>query len=199
MFESMNHFKVNIASEYAALQYPPVPTHLYTHFKASYLFFFQSRRGHTILQGDWSSDVSSSDLRLTLPRHRQLAQHRVRHGRPVQAVQHAADVVDGVVELAEPIARPDPPAKGEVVERNLRSEEHTSELQSPCNHVCRLLLEKKNTPSLNVRVIEEPCLHHNRQHRALQQKLHEHPLARHQNRPVRTHSNLVLTKPRFSQ
>src|SRR5256885_8266334 len=32
-----------------------------------------------------------------------------------------------------------------------RSEEHTSELQSPCNLVCRLLLEKKknrNTPIL---------------------------------------------------
>src|SRR5256885_10878188 len=29
-----------------------------------------------------------------------------------------------------------------------RSEEHTSELQSPCNLVCRLLLEKKNkTPN----------------------------------------------------
>src|SRR2546426_8617780 len=27
--------------------------------------------------------------------------------------------------------------------RNWRSEEHTSELQSPCNLVCRLLLEKK--------------------------------------------------------
>src|SRR2546426_8585680 len=27
--------------------------------------------------------------------------------------------------------------------RCLRSEEHTSELQSPCNLVCRLLLEKK--------------------------------------------------------
>src|SRR5256885_6885230 len=27
----------------------------------------------------------------------------------------------------------------------IRSEEHTSELQSPCNLVCRLLLEKKNT------------------------------------------------------
>src|SRR5256885_4077485 len=27
---------------------------------------------------------------------------------------------------------------------SLRSEEHTSELQSPCNLVCRLLLEKKN-------------------------------------------------------
>src|SRR5256885_2045292 len=30
-----------------------------------------------------------------------------------------------------------------VVSRFLRSEEHTSELQSPCNLVCRLLLEKK--------------------------------------------------------
>src|ERR1039457_655364 len=28
-----------------------------------------------------------------------------------------------------------------------RSEEHTSELQSPCNLVCRLLLEKKQTLS----------------------------------------------------
>src|SRR5205807_10633786 len=28
--------------------------------------------------------------------------------------------------------------------RGIRSEEHTSELQSPCNLVCRLLLEKKN-------------------------------------------------------
>src|SRR3989454_4871871 len=27
--------------------------------------------------------------------------------------------------------------------RGVRSEEHTSELQSPCNLVCRLLLEKK--------------------------------------------------------
>src|SRR5256885_8719097 len=34
---------------------------------------------------------------------------------------------------------------------NRRSEEHTSELQSPCNLVCRLLLEKKkmtNTASI---------------------------------------------------
>src|SRR5256885_8708542 len=30
----------------------------------------------------------------------------------------------------------------------VRSEEHTSELQSPCNLVCRLLLEKKKTPDL---------------------------------------------------
>src|SRR5256885_5842123 len=31
--------------------------------------------------------------------------------------------------------------------RNDRSEEHTSELQSPCNIVCRLLLEKKTKSS----------------------------------------------------
>src|SRR5256885_12544519 len=30
----------------------------------------------------------------------------------------------------------------------LRSEEHTSELQSPCNLVCRLLLEKKKAHDL---------------------------------------------------
>src|SRR5256885_8750700 len=32
-----------------------------------------------------------------------------------------------------------------------RSEEHTSELQSPCNLVCRLLLEKKNK-SMNTKI-----------------------------------------------
>src|SRR5256885_8512137 len=32
-----------------------------------------------------------------------------------------------------------------------RSEEHTSELQSPCNLVCRLLLEKKKHQTLNPR------------------------------------------------
>src|SRR2546426_6487487 len=31
-----------------------------------------------------------------------------------------------------------------LMHRQVRSEEHTSELQSPCNLVCRLLLEKKN-------------------------------------------------------
>src|SRR5256885_10277438 len=33
---------------------------------------------------------------------------------------------------------------------DLRSEEHTSELQSPCNLVCRLLLEKKKKELLSV-------------------------------------------------
>src|SRR5256885_4011202 len=34
-------------------------------------------------------------------------------------------------------------ASGSSVRISTRSEEHTSELQSPCNLVCRLLLEKK--------------------------------------------------------
>src|SRR2546426_1691723 len=34
-----------------------------------------------------------------------------------------------------------------------RSEEHTSELQSPCNLVCRLLLEKKKTGSSLARTL----------------------------------------------
>src|SRR2546426_11360212 len=34
-------------------------------------------------------------------------------------------------------------ATGEALAVYVRSEEHTSELQSPCNLVCRLLLEKK--------------------------------------------------------
>src|SRR5256885_9805963 len=35
--------------------------------------------------------------------------------------------------------------QGKSVALVTRSEEHTSELQSPCNLVCRLLLEKKKT------------------------------------------------------
>src|SRR5256885_8564478 len=41
-----------------------------------------------------------------------------------------------------------PARKSDVVRTKviLRSEEHTSELQSPCNLLCRLLLEKKKHP-----------------------------------------------------
>src|SRR2546426_7686245 len=38
---------------------------------------------------------------------------------------------------------------GERAQRRQRSEEHTSELQSPCNLVCRLLLEKKKKQENN--------------------------------------------------
>src|SRR2546426_4430343 len=36
----------------------------------------------------------------------------------------------------------------------MRSEEHTSELQSPCNLVCRLLLEKKKNKTITTPLTE---------------------------------------------
>src|SRR5688500_6307123 len=48
-----------------------------------------------------------------------------------------------VLILDEPTDGLDPNQKHEVRTLIRRSEEHTSELQSPCNLVCRLLLEKK--------------------------------------------------------
>src|SRR2546426_7507440 len=38
-----------------------------------------------------------------------------------------------------------------------RSEEHTSELQSPCNLVCRLLLEKKKKIEVNRAITRTFC------------------------------------------
>src|SRR5256885_8191209 len=38
-----------------------------------------------------------------------------------------------------------------------RSEEHTSELQSPCNLVCRLLLEKKKITYRRAMVFQREC------------------------------------------
>src|SRR5688572_32544269 len=47
----------------------------------------------------------------------------------------------------------------------LRSEEHTSELQSQSNLVCRLLLEKKNKPNIDEknlsRIRRKPVYEHN--------------------------------------
>src|SRR5207248_11493240 len=68
----------------------------------------------------------------------ELGGHRLRHedDRALRAV------VDG-----EPRPRPHPGGGGDVYDRATaaapRSEEHTSELQSPYDLVCRLLLEKK--------------------------------------------------------
>src|SRR3989454_5988102 len=54
----------------------------------------------------------------------------------------------GRVRLAEPAVEPQLLGPDDMTQRPVdpavaRSEEHTSELQSPCNLVCRLLLEKK--------------------------------------------------------
>src|SRR5256886_12211373 len=80
-------------------------------------FFFSSRRRHTRFDCDWSSDVCSSDL-VNVPHHGAAFHFIGPDCSPVHAWR-------GRPEFGE------------------RSEEHTSELQSQSNLVCRLLLEKK--------------------------------------------------------
>src|SRR2546426_2545619 len=55
-----------------------------------------------------------------------------RHGGDFRALVYTTDVDEGEHLVL---------AKGDIREHEVRSEEHTSELQSPCNLVCRLLLE----------------------------------------------------------
>src|SRR5256885_9100426 len=54
----------------------------------------------------------------------------------------ASDRLTGAVKSFRLLTDEEPPAR-----QAARSEEHTSELQSPCNLVCRLLLEKKRNSS----------------------------------------------------
>src|SRR5688500_19230367 len=106
-------------------------------------FFFSSRRRHTRLQGDWSSDVCSSDL----PTVRELE-------RRVAALESAEDGVafsSGMAAMTTAILASVKAGEHVVLFRD-RSEEHTSELQSPCNLVCRLLLEKKKNHETMTRV-----------------------------------------------
>src|SRR5690606_39774210 len=109
------------------------------------LFFFSSRRRHTRFSRDWSSDVCSSDLAqqqnkekyrdkandpvAKLPYYKKLrwADGLFRAGSYFNAIEYYHQL------LAEQERNP------------YRSEEHTSELQSRENLVCRLLLEKKKT------------------------------------------------------
>src|SRR2546426_7601604 len=96
-------------------------------------FFFSSRRRHTRLQGDWSSDVCSSDLLQGHARPQRRLLEDQREGPPGER-RAAPPGLPAVLEVGRELEQGERP----------RSEEHTSELQSPCNLVCRLLLEKKN-------------------------------------------------------
>src|SRR5256885_7953300 len=90
----------------------------------SYSFFFFNDTATT--------EIYTLSLHDALPICRRGVIHR-RHGplRPPHAEPAIAQHREGL-------------RRGDLVHR---SEEHTSELQSPCNLVCRLLLEKKkNTP-----------------------------------------------------
>src|SRR2546426_5400936 len=60
-----------------------------------------------------------------------------------EPVDEAAQVPDTPVDVLVRVERVPHPEDGRGLRH--RSEEHTSELQSPCNLVCRLLLEKKKT------------------------------------------------------
>src|SRR5690625_5479331 len=91
-------------------------------------FFFSSRRRHTRWPRDWSSDVCSSDLEPRV----ELARFETRMERD----QHL---------LAQ--AYPDEARWLTTPQGELRSEEHTSELQSRGHLVCRLLLEQKKCPT----------------------------------------------------
>src|SRR2546426_4062244 len=57
-----------------------------------------------------------------------------------------------VLPFADRVWFGEPPAavRDEYFHQARRSEEHTSELQSPCNLVCRLLLEKKKKKNYQV-------------------------------------------------
>src|SRR5256885_10990131 len=67
-------------------------------------------------------------------------------------LEQAREKLSGSMQCARPV---DPPGLDGLGHRSgtdlchlSRSEEHTSELQSPCNLVCRLLLEKKKNQVL---------------------------------------------------
>src|SRR6266446_4829503 len=69
-----------------------------------------------------------------------------------------------------------------------RSEEHTSELQSPCNLVCRLLLEKKKQTN---RDVHHPLHHTNKTHLILRIQ-HRRRLAADRRKHVPEHDGLFF-------
>src|SRR5256886_10098535 len=103
------------------------------------VFFFSSRRRHTRFDCDWSSDVCSSDL----------SRRRANRRAPVRGA--ATSRPRTVPRQPNPALAATAPSRrtrrsrkaGWDVPTASRSEEHTSELQSQSNLVCRLLLEKK--------------------------------------------------------
>src|SRR2546430_9739861 len=102
------------------------------------VFFFSSRRRHTRFDCDWSSDVCSSDLPRPSSRSRPGSRQDRRPGRAaLPPGQRLGPAVKWWLN------RPGGACGRHLARSTRRSEEHTSELQSQSNLVCRLLLEKK--------------------------------------------------------
>src|SRR2546427_9102076 len=104
------------------------------------IFFFSSRRRHTRFDCDWSSDVCSSDLAAPpIPSATTKSDPRspTSCSRTSGRSEASWRVRSATMKRSSLWSR--------VLPRSVlaRSEEHTSELQSQSNLVCRLLLEKK--------------------------------------------------------
>src|SRR5690606_40228145 len=105
-----------------------------------FTFFFSSRRRHTRFSRDWSSDVCSSDLGISVWSFLCVLANCVL----IFAVCNGKSNVIKDFALFTKSFITYPFFKNKT-NRGKRSEEHTSELQSRENLVCRLLLEKKKT------------------------------------------------------
>src|SRR2546426_2687937 len=73
---------------------------------------------------------------------RPLARYWLHNGMVTFRAEKMSKSLGNILSIREFVKRHDPDAFRLFVLGTHRSEEHTSELQSPCNLVCRLLLEK---------------------------------------------------------
>src|SRR2546426_7786500 len=85
-----------------------------------FVFFFSSRRRHTRLQGDWSSDVCSSDLDKAQAEKRELTPEESKHFDELLAEDLA---VKGTIDRAKKLDDLAPPVPPAVTDRAARSEE----------------------------------------------------------------------------
>src|SRR5437588_4108852 len=109
------------------------------------LFFFSNRRRHTRSLCDWSSDVCSSDLGGPNRFPIDCVEYDGQHDRTpiVNRGRFEPNSVSGRLRGARKMVSSEA-SRGATAGEPMRSEEHTSELQSHSDLVCRLLLEKKN-------------------------------------------------------
>src|SRR2546429_5145239 len=113
----------------------------------SLFFFFSSRRRHTRCSRDWSSDVCSSDLLLLRVAEACSGAHAkgmVQHNQKQSEVCVGRSLPD--IRICERKYHQQHQCTSqreqhEIPQPPVRSEEHTSELQSRLHLVCRLLLE----------------------------------------------------------